>query len=55
MTTAADALVNKVFSRFGSPALLHSDQGAIFESNLMHDVCNIMGITKTRTTAYHPQ
>ena len=21
----------------------------------MHEVCDVMGITKTRTTAYHPQ
>lgn len=54
-STVADVLVNKIFSRFGPPAVLHSDQGANFESDLMHDICNIMGITKTRTTAYHPQ
>ncbi|CAB4025629.1 Retrovirus-related Pol poly from transposon, partial [Paramuricea clavata] len=35
--------------------VLHSDQGANFESTIMHEVCDVMGITKTRTTAYHPQ
>ena len=35
--------------------MLHSDKGRNFESNLMHEICNGMGITKTRTTAYHPQ
>ena len=54
-STVADILVSKVFSRFGPPAVLHSDQGANFESNLMHEICNLMGITKSRTTAYHPQ
>lgn len=54
-TTVANLLLNKVFSRFGPPVVLHSDQGANFESNLMHELCDIMGIAKTRTTAYHPQ
>ena len=54
-STIAKILVDRVFSRFGPPVVLHSDQGANFESTLMHEVCDVMGITKTRTTAYHPQ
>ena len=54
-STVADILVSKVFSRFGLPAVLHSDQGANFESNLMHDICNLTGSAKSRTTTYHPQ
>lgn len=50
----APILVNMIFSRFGLPAILHSDQGANFESILMHHICDVMGITKTRTTQYHP-
>ena len=50
----APLLVNKIFSRFGPPTILHSDQGANLESNLMHEICDVMGVTKTRTTAYHP-
>ena len=53
-STVAPILVNRIFSRFGPPAVLHSDPGANFESNLMHHICDVMGITKTRTTAYHP-
>lgn len=53
-STVADCLISKVFSRFGPPLVLHSDQGSNFESTLMHEICNIMGVTKTRTTAYHP-
>eukprot|EP00794_Sanderia_malayensis_P006406 gene6406-biopygen4734 len=53
--TVASILVSKVFSRFGPPNVLHSDQGRNFESNLMHEICDLMGIHKSRTTAYHPQ
>ena len=54
-STVAQTLISKVFSRFRPPTILRSDQGANFESNLMHEICDIMGIAKTRTTAYHPQ
>ena len=54
-STVADLLVSRLFSRFGPPTVLHSDQGRKFESNLMQEVCNLMGIHKSRTTAYHPQ
>ena len=54
-TTVSNILINKVFSRFGPLVVLHSDQGANFESNLLHEICDLMGIAKTRTTAYHPQ
>ena len=54
VSTVANCLISKVFSRFGPPLVLHSDQGSNFESIFMHEICNIMGIAKTRTTAYHP-
>ena len=54
-STVAPILVSRIFSRFGPPAVLHSDQGRNFESTLLHKICNFMGITKTRTTSYHPQ
>ena len=54
-STVASLLISRIFSRFGPPAVLHSDQGHNFESVLMHEICDSMGITKTRTTAYHPQ
>ena len=34
---------------------IHTDQGRNFEAALMKDVCQIMGIHKTRTTAFRPQ
>ena len=53
--TVAETLVSKVFSRFGPPTVIHSDQGRNFESNLMHEICCLMGVHKSRTSAYHPQ
>ena len=35
--------------------LIHSDQGANLTSNLMAALCKQLGITQTRTSAYHPQ
>ena len=54
-STVAHILVSRVFSRFGPPTVIHSDQGRNFESTLMHEIYNLMGIKKTRTTAYHQQ
>jgi len=53
--TVADVLVSQFFSRFGVPGELHSDQGQNFESSVFQEVCTLLGIHKTRTTALHPQ
>ena len=53
--TVAEILVSRVFSRFGPPVVIHSDQGSNFESNLIKEICNLMGVHKSRTSAYHPQ
>jgi len=45
----------KLFSVLGIPRILHSDQGSNFESTLLRQTLDIFGITKSRTTAYHPQ
>ena len=39
--------------QFGAPDSLHTDQGQNFDS--IKDVCGLLGIDKTRTTAYHLQ
>eukprot|EP00731_Ephydatia_muelleri_P005783 Em0003g31a len=41
--------------RFGAPDALHTDQGRNFESVLLKEVCQLLGVCKTRTTPYHPQ
>uniref|UniRef100_A0A5S6QV55 RNA-directed DNA polymerase n=1 Tax=Trichuris muris TaxID=70415 RepID=A0A5S6QV55_TRIMR len=55
-TTATIAReLTALFCRMGIPAVLHSDQGANFESDLLHHVLRSFGVKKTRTTPYHPQ
>ena len=44
----------KVFSNYGLPEILHSDQGCNFESSLLQQTLDAFGITKSRTIAYHP-
>lgn len=41
-------------SRFGALLELHTDQGSNFESVLFKSVCQLIQISKTRTTPYHP-
>ena len=53
--TVARALRDHWFCHYGIPAQIHSDQGKNFESQLIRELCSLYNITKTRTTAYHPQ
>ena len=53
--TVARIFVNEFICRFGAPEQLHTDQGRNFESALLKEICKLLGITKTRTTPYHPQ
>ena len=41
--------------RFGVPECLLSDRGTNLLSNLMTELCRMLGITKPNTTAYHLQ
>ena len=50
-----DALVGGMFSHFGVPETLHSDQGRNFESRVFASMCERLGIHKTRTTPLRPQ
>ena len=54
-TTVAEVLVKELVCRFGVPLYIHSDQGRNFESAVFGEMCNLLGMTKTRTTPLHPQ
>ena len=47
--------LTKVFSVMGLPQVVHSDQGANFESTILKHTLQAYGIKKSRTTVYHPQ
>ena len=56
-STVADILVSVRFLPVSDHQSCSTQtmQGPNFESNLMHNICNIMGTDKRRTTSYHPQ
>lgn len=53
--TVTDILASQVFTRFGVPAELQSDDGRNFEFHVFQEVCSLLGFHKTRTTAFHSQ
>ena len=53
--TTARYLWKHFFSVFGAPAALLSDRGGQFESKVIAELCDLLGIKKIRTTAYSPQ
>ena len=54
-TTLASVLVDEVIARYGVPAYLHSDQGPNLCSEVIQTICKLLGMERTRTSAYHPQ
>ena len=52
--TVALTLVNQFKSRFAIPREIHTDQGSQFEPELFREMCSLLGIDKTRSTAFHP-
>ncbi|CAF4531871.1 unnamed protein product [Rotaria sp. Silwood2] len=51
----ANILTNEIFSRYGLPKHIVSDNGPQFVSNLFKNFCNILGIKQNLTANYHPQ
>ena len=51
----ARLLAEEVVPLFGVPEALLSDRGTNLLSQLVIDLCEMLGITKLNTTAYHPQ
>ena len=53
--TAARHLYDDFLLRFGIPAKFLSDQGKEFDCKVIHELCQLTGVKKIRTTPYHPQ
>ena len=51
----ASRLVNEVIARWGTPLRIHSDQGATFESRVFKELCRLLEVKKTRTSARNPR
>ena len=54
-TTVAEALVVNWVALFGVPLEIHTDRAGYFEGNVFQDMCKLLGIQKTKTTAFRPQ
>ncbi|XP_062704520.1 uncharacterized protein K02A2.6-like [Aedes albopictus] len=52
---ATIAILRKIFSRFGMPEVLVSDNGAQLTSDVFERFCESNGITHLRTAPFHPQ
>ena len=48
-------MLNKIVCRYGVPSSLHSDKGANLCSGVIQLLCQLLGISTTRTSAYHPE
>jgi len=51
----AEKLIDNIFSIYGCPISITSDQGRQSESKLLTDIMTLYGINKTRTSSFHPQ
>ena len=51
----AQVLINEVFTRYGMPKYILTDNGPQFVSNLFQEICNSLGIERKLTSNYHPQ
>ena len=53
--TAAKTLYEGFISIFGAPKRILPDQGKLFTSEIVEQLCSQFGISQSTTTAYHPQ
>jgi transposase InsO family protein len=51
----AAAFADTWVTRYGSPRLLHQDNGSEFTTKVFVELCKLLGITRTMATPYYPQ
>ena len=52
--TVAQSILATWVCRWGCPEALHSDQGNEFDAVVIHEMCDLLGIKKTRTLPFNP-
>ena len=50
----ANILVSQIFTRYAVCEDLHSDHGKEFDGRLVHELCTMWSISKTRTCSFTP-
>ena len=53
--TIAPLFLEHIVCRHGIPEELLTDRGTNFLSNLIQEICQILGVKKINTSGYHPQ
>lgn len=53
--TVAQVCVQQFVSHYGMPVQIHTDKWTHCGSKFFRELCHLLGIDKTRTTALHPQ
>ena len=53
--TVVRALMQRWIALYGVRTIITTDRGTQFESSLFENLTNLLGATRLRTTAYHPQ
>ena len=53
--TVAKILFENIIINFGIADRFHSDRGGSFEAKVIHELCKLLGVAKSKTTPYHPQ
>ena len=52
--TVTKVILNEWIYTFGIPERIHSEQGRNFVSLLIKELCEILGVRKSKITSYHP-
>ncbi|BHF74535.1 hypothetical protein SprV_0501762100 [Sparganum proliferum] len=52
--SVAHAFLEHWISHYGGPSIITTDRGQQFESRLFNNLTDLLGCSRTRTTAYHP-